>query len=143
MKRRIHTGLGFMLILSMTLLPSCVKEPVRFLNSRVDDGVGGLPVPQDFNWAMTQDVPIRVSGLNTLVPIRNTMVIADEEGNLILKRQNQMGEDYDLLVSVPSTTKRLVITFGSISKSFDITGDTIDFDYLVPVPEAEDTETAE
>lgn len=143
MKRKIHAGLGFMLMLSMILLVSCVKEPVRFLNPRVDDGVGGLPVPQDFNWAMTQNVPIRVSGLKTLVPIRNTMVISDENGNLIQKRQNLMGENYDILVSVPSTTKRLVITFGSISKSFDVTGDTIDFDYLIPIPEAADTETPE
>jgi hypothetical protein len=143
MQRKIHARLEFILILSMILLVSCVKEPIRFLNPRVDDGVGGLPVPQDFNWAMTQNVPIRVSGLKTLVPIRNTMVISDEEGNLILKRQNQMGENYDILVSVPSTTKRLVITFGSISKSFDITGDTIGFDYLIPIPEAADTETAE
>ena len=121
------------------LVTACVKEPIPMLNPHVADGVAGLKVPSSFQWTMIRSLHLRITGNEAATTINNTLTIADDGGNIYLKRKTRLDENLELSLSVPSVASQLTLTYGTIVKTVDISaiGDTLQIDYLFPVVEAD------
>lgn len=83
-----------------------------------------------FNWKSTSNVKLTIAAANTPVTITNTLVIKTEAGVIIYKKLQKMNEDYTTNLVVPSSLKKVVVTYGSIVKTIDISNNKIDFNFI-------------
>lgn len=114
------------LIATGSILSACVKEPLQTPPVSIQDQV----IPQSFDWSMVQSVTVNVTGLNTPVPITNSLQVANESGNFYLRKLALMSDTLSLTISVPKAVSTLVVSYGTISKTLNIVQGTVSFDYL-------------
>jgi hypothetical protein len=90
----------------------------------------------NFNWSTEKELTIKINGLKTLSPVRATLLITSTEGKSIIYSGNHlMEETFTLKSKVSISLKEVKLNFGSIQKVYSISGNTLEMDYVVNVPE--------
>jgi hypothetical protein len=89
-----------------------------------------LKVSPSFDWKTTQDLELKVTGLRLPVTIKNTIYVRSQDGRITYYNDLlEMHKDYTINLSIPAYVNQLVISYGTISKTVDITGKTLNFNY--------------
>lgn len=124
-------------ILAISLLASCAKnlkpgDPIPGLPSRFSD----LKVSTSFTWATTKSITVNVNGFDSDSPIRKSLVLSGKNMPGSYYRGNHlMSEDVSVRLTIPTALDSLVVSFGSVSKTYAIQGSEIDVDYVVNYPD--------
>lgn len=120
-----------LLILIVTFLSSCNKidnvTPDTYKSSTKD-----LIVQSNFNWKTSKEITLDVIGLKEVNPtISNTLYIKSSIGDTIYKDLLIMNTDYIIKFVVPSTETKVVLIYGSKTKTIDLLSNVISFDYII------------
>lgn len=90
-----------------------------------------LVVSNEFDWKTTRDITLEVTGLSVPVNVRNTLQVKSvNEEKVYLKKQLFMNQDYTLLFTVPTYATEVLITYGSIRDTVELSTDVVSFNYL-------------
>jgi len=128
--------LGF-LIIGAVGLSACKKESLLQLetsNNETFSDVSSfkdLKVQSNFNWKLTNEITLDVIAFPAPVKIENTLTVKTESGEVVFKKLQQMNQPFTGKVLLPSKETKLIISFGSISKTVDIINNRVEFDYLI------------
>lgn len=126
-----------MTLLAISMLASCAKnlqpgDPIPGLPSRFSD----LKVGSSFTWATTKTITVNVDGFNTESTVRKSLLISGKNMTGNYYRGNHlMNEDVVVKINVPTALDSVVVTYGSIVKTYPVTGTVIYADYIVNYPE--------
>jgi hypothetical protein len=129
--------LAFVAILS--LMGSCTKFEVPEKKIGTTQNFKELKVEESFEWKTTQNIELKVTGLETISPVRANFSIKNHDGNLILEESRLMSESFDLNLEIPVTEKKIIVQFGSLLKEIEINSNKLIFEYITARP-AEITE---
>ena len=89
-----------------------------------------LVVSNTFKWKTTRNITLEVTGLTLPVNIRNTLQVkSTNEEKVYLKNQLFMNRNYTLKFTIPAYETEVLITYGSIRTTVDVTPDVIYFNY--------------
>ncbi len=92
-----------------------------------------LKAPDSFNWSTASTVEVKITGLPTVLPVKNTLKISLSDGRLLLSRLHTMSEDLSVKVTVPSTEKKLSLKYGTLTQSVDIMNGQALFSFIPTV----------
>lgn len=92
-----------------------------------------LKAPDSFTWSTASTVEVKITGLPTVVPVKNTLKISLSDGRILLSRHHTMSEDLSVKVTVPSAEKRLTLNYGTLSQSVDIMNGQALFSFIPTV----------
>ncbi len=134
--KKLHY-LVFVSILS--LLGSCTKFEVPEKKIGTTQNFKELKVEESFEWKTTKNIQLKVTGLETINPVRGNFSIKNHEGNLILEESRLMSESFELNLEIPITEKKIIVQFGSLIKEIEINSTELNFEYITARP-AEITE---
>ena len=96
-----------------------------------------IKASNQFEWKTSQIVMLSVKGMETAIPITNTLIVRTTDGNEIMRKLHQMDQDYLAAIEFENHIKKVVISYGSIVKTIDIVNARIDFDFVTVFPEPE------
>jgi len=126
-----------LVMLATSLLASCAKnlqpgDPIPGVPSRFSD----LKVSTSFTWATTKTVSVKVSGFEGDAPIRKSLVLSRKNMPGSYYRGNHlMSESFNVNLTIPTALDSLVVTYGSVSKTYAISGPEIEVNYVVNYPD--------
>jgi hypothetical protein len=107
-------------------LSACKKESLlqpETLNNETFSDVSAfkqLKVQSNFNWKLTNEITLNVIAFPATVKIENTLTVKTESGEVVFKKLQQMNQPFTGKILLPSKESKLIISFGSISKTVDI-----------------------
>jgi hypothetical protein len=134
--KKLHY-LAFISILS--LLGSCTKFEVPEKKIGATQNFKELKVEDSFEWKTTKNIQLKVTGLETINPVRGNFSIKDLNGNFIMEESRLMSESFNLDFEIPTKEKKIIVQFGSLTKEIEVNSDELSFDYSSSRP-AEITE---
>jgi hypothetical protein len=128
-----------LLILSIILISfaSCKKNVENTVEvPKIPSKFSEIKTSSNFNWNTTREVEIKVSGLKTETPISNTMVLSNKEklANYYTGK-HEMSESLTIKITVPASQDSILLSFGSIQKTYSIKQSSVDVDYVISYPE--------
>lgn len=122
------------ILLGMISMPSCKKDVELQKENPVTPGSAAsfkeMKVNTAFNWKSARVVTLKIEASITPIKILNTLVVKAESGEVIFKKLQNMDETYIGYLTLPNSMKKVVINFGSITKTVDIVSNTIDFNFV-------------
>lgn len=122
------------ILLGIISMSSCKKDVELQKENPIIPGSAAsfkeMKVNPAFNWKSSRVVTLKIEASNTPIKISNTLVVKTENGEVIFKKLQNMDETYIGYLTLPNNMKKVVISFGSISKSVDIVSNTIDFNFV-------------
>ena len=132
MKKNIFIKwIPLVVILGVLTLSGC-KKTESSVSPETPQTIFDLKVSLDFNWKTVKAVTVNISGLPVPVKVRNTFYVKSADGKAIYYNDLlEMDQNYTIQVSVPSYETQIVASYGTISKTLDISGSTVSFDYIV------------
>ena len=89
-----------------------------------------MKVNTAFNWKSAHVVALKVEAANAPIKITNTLIVKTESGDIIFKKLQNMNDSYTGALTLPTSIKKVIINFGSITKTVDIVGSTINFNFI-------------
>lgn len=120
-----------------TVFASCSKKALNPFDSSANSNNSAvtsfkdLKVSPSFGWATTNEITLHITPLTQASNINNTLLIKTENGEVLLSKNQNMAEAFTGKILVPSTETKLVVSYGSITKTVTITNNQITFDYIV------------
>ncbi len=126
-----------LVMLAISLLASCAKnlkpgDPIPGVPSRFSD----LKVTTSFTWATTKTIAVKVNGFEGDTPIRKSLVLSGKNMPGSYYRGNHlMSESFNVNLTIPTALDSLVVTYGSVSKTYAVSGPEIEVDYVVNYPD--------
>jgi hypothetical protein len=91
-----------------------------------------LNVNPSFDWKTSKEITLNVTGLPVPVTVKNTIFIKSADGKSVFYTdQLEMSKNYTIKFSIPSHLTQVVISYGTITKTSDISGSSLSFDYTV------------
>lgn len=95
-----------------------------------------LKVSESFSWQTTKPVKLAITGIITPNPVRSTLLVTTKQGDTLRRENRLMDENVELLLQVPTTTDSLIVSFGSIQKTYKVQSE-IEANYLIPIIDQE------
>jgi hypothetical protein len=132
--------LHYLVIVSiLSLLGSCTKFEVPEKKIGSTQNFKELKVEESFEWKTTKNIQLKISGIETIIPVRDNFSIKNIDGNLILEESRLMSESFIINLEIPITEKKIIVEFGSLIKEIEINSAELSFEYILARP-AEITE---
>ena len=112
------------------LLSSCVdSEYSDFVDSQKGTTLENTNISSDFNWATSNTVAVKVIGISSTCPIKNTLSISAD--NAVYYSGNHSLNDTVLVkVVVPAAVSELALDMGTIHRTAKITNGAAVFTYV-------------
>ncbi len=130
MKKIFSTQLILPLAILAILTTSGCKKSETEVVPETPQTIFDLKVSPSFDWKTTKIVTIEISGLAVPVTIRNTFYVKSTDGKAIYYNDLlEMDKNYTIRVSLPAYQTQVVASYGAISKTLALTGNTLSFDY--------------
>lgn len=118
------------------VLTGCKKNAVEPQPSAQNpQTLNDLKAPDSFNWSTASTVEVKITGLPTVLPVKNTLKISLSDGQVLFSRLHTMSEDLSVKVTVPSTEKKLTLRYGALTQSVDIISGQALFSFIPTVEE--------
>jgi len=118
MKRLLIIALG----LTLLFLAAC-KDDVAKL-TQVD--VSELDIPADFNYTMTHDLNLDIQG-----SWRLPVYLKTTDGDLLFKAQLNPATGLSTKLTIPTTTKKVVLEYQMYSLTLDVSSGSLTKDFRV------------
>jgi len=132
--------LHYLVIVSiLSLLGSCTKFEVPEKKIGTTQNFKELKVEESFEWKTTKNIQLKISGIETIIPVRDNFSIKNIDGNLIQEESRLMSESFIINLEIPITEKKIIVEFGSLIKEIEINSAELSFEYILARP-AEITE---
>jgi hypothetical protein len=132
--------LHYLVIVSiLSLLGSCTKFEVPEKKIGTTQNFKELKVEESFEWKTTKNIQLKVSGKESIIPVRDNFSIKNIDGNLIQEESRLMSESFIINLEIPITEKKIIVEFGSLIKEIEINSAELSFEYILARP-AEITE---
>ncbi len=131
--RKEHLLVFVLIALIQTTFTSCKKLENAESKTETTPKITNfkqIKVDPSFDWKSTSNVTLNIAAANTPVTITNTLVVKTETGVVIYKKLQKMNEAFTTSLVVPSSLKKVVVSYGSIVKTIDITNKRIDFNFI-------------
>jgi len=88
-----------------------------------------------FNWSTVKEVTASIKGLKTSSKVRASLQLASTDSKSLFYIGNHlMEEDLNLKIRIPANVKEIKLSFGSVNKTYTVSGNKIDMDYVVDFP---------
>lgn len=126
-----------LVMLAISLLASCAKnlkpgDPIPGVPSRFS----ALKVSTSFTWATTKALTVKVNGFEGDAPIRKSLVLSGKNMPGSYYRGNHlMSESFNVNLTIPTALDSLVVSYGSVSKTYAVSGPEIEINYVVNYPD--------
>ena len=125
------------LLLATLGVMSCIKQnlpdaPIEKI--KLEDS----KVPESFNWSTSKTVEVSITGLSTVVPIKNTLTITLPDGSKLYNVYHDMSINLKLNLIVPSTINQLKLKFGSFDETLNIIDNKAEFSFIPVVTYGDD-----
>ncbi len=124
----ILTGFSFLFF-------GCKKSEVTAPLPQTPTALNDLKASDTFSWSTGQTVEIKIKGLPTVIPVKNTLKINLLNGTTLFVRLHQMSQDVTFKLVVPSTEKKLNLVYGTMSNIVEITNGVVEFSFIPDVKE--------
>lgn len=126
---------SFLVVFGMTvLLTGCKKSTIEPQPpAQNPQTLSDLKAPDSFNWSTASTVEVKITGLPTVLPVKNTLKISLSDGRVLLSRLHTMSEDLSVKVTVPSTEKKLTLRYGTLNQNVDILSGQALFSFIPTV----------
>lgn len=141
--KTLKSILGLLLITSTTFV-SCKKDFIPEVESakKTTDAskvlnFKDIKVSSSFDWKSTKEITIHLQPLATPIKINNTLLVKTEKGEILFNKLQTMNEAFTGKILVPSNLTKLVVSFGTISKTENISNNQVNFNYMVENNSAE------
>lgn len=131
MKNKIHTtSILYLALILVAILPGCSKSEYATSALGTPRNIFDLKVSPSFDWKLSKEIQLNVTGMPIPVKIQNTLYVRSVDKKILYFQDLlDMDKDYSITLSVPSSAERLVISYGAIAKTVEISGKTIEFNY--------------
>ena len=129
MKTRIITVI---ILMSTLWLLSCIKQNLPDPGTTPTNvtKLADAKVPDNFNWSTSKNVEISITGLPTVVPVKNTLTITLPDGSKLYNVYHDMSANLKLKLVVPSTVTQLKLVFGAYNEILNIVNNKADFSFI-------------
>ncbi len=129
MKTRIITVI---ILMSTLWLLSCIKQNLPDPGTTPTNvtKLADAKVPDNFNWSTSKNVEISITGLPTVVPVKNTLTITLPDGSKLYNVYHDMSANLKLKLVVPSTVTQLKLMFGAYNETLNIVNNKADFSFI-------------
>ncbi|HBG24658.1 MAG: hypothetical protein A2X17_03500 [Bacteroidetes bacterium GWF2_41_61] len=122
-----------LIILISTLgLLSCIKQNLPDPGTTPEDKtkLADAKVPDSFNWSTSKNVEVSITGLPTVVPIKNTLTITLPDGSKLYNAYHDMSVNLKLTLVVPATVTQLKLKFGTYDETLNIANNKAAFSFI-------------
>ena len=123
--------LVFIFILLIITLISCKKVDIN--PSDTPKPTKELIVNSNFDWKTSKEITLNIIGLKSISPqIQNTLYVKSSIGDTTYYMDILvMNADYIIKFTVPTTETKIVLVYGSKTKTIDLLSNEITFDYII------------
>jgi len=83
-----------------------------------------------FNWSTGNTVTLSITGLPTIVPVKNTLTISLKDGSDAFSSLHLLDQNLTLNLTVPSTEKELKLSYGTATYTVPIINNKADFSFI-------------
>ncbi len=118
----------------LSLLGSCTKLEVPEKKIGATQNFKELKVEESFDWKTTKNIQLKVTGIETINPVRGNFSIKNLDGNLIMEESRLMSESFNLNMEIPLSEKKIIVQFGSLIKEIEINSNDLSFEYISARP---------
>lgn len=128
-------NLSVLIVIVLLGLTSCKKDLLEKVTPPTQDQTSNsftqMKVGPDFDWKSSKEITLKIEGLNTIAPIKETFTVSSLDNKIIFYQALQpMNVSLTTKFVVPNHIKELSVSFGSIKKVYPTQNNTIDFNYL-------------
>lgn len=127
----------FTLILASTLVLSCVKLDPTDRSIKPNEKLNEISVPGDFNWSTSKKVEVSITGLPTVIEIKNTLKVTLADGTTLYSALHKMSDNIKINLTVPNETNTIVIIYGATQQSIPIVDNKAEFSFIPVVQDEE------
>lgn len=114
------------------LLSSCVEDQFSdYVNSQKGTTLANTNVSSDFNWATSKTVAVKVVGLSTTSPFKNTLTISSDQA-VYYSGNHSLNDTVSVNIVVPVAVTEMILDMGSIHRTAKIANDSAVFTYVDP-----------
>ncbi len=125
------TGLAVIMITSCKKSEITEPAPVPVKPTTLSD----MKAPDSFNWSTGQVVTVKITGLPTVIPVKNTLSVSLTNGTKLFSRMHQMDQDLAIKVRIPAVEKQLLLNYGSTTKTIDIEDGIAQYSFIPVITE--------
>ncbi|MFY8021329.1 MAG: hypothetical protein ACOVP1_09035 [Bacteroidia bacterium] len=122
-------------ILNISLLTSCKKFEVPTKEIGTTSAFKELKVDENFTWKTTKSYNLKITGLETINPIKSVFRVESADGQILLEENRAMNESFTLQLDIPQHESKIIVKFGSLEKEITLNSNELNFDYLQTRPE--------
>lgn len=124
-------GLAVILITSCKKSETAQPDPVAVKPATLSD----MKAPDSFNWSTGQVVTVKITGLPTVITVKNVLSISLANGTELLSRMYQMDQDITVKVRVPAVEKQLLLSYGARKETIEIKDGIAQFSFIPVITE--------
>jgi hypothetical protein len=122
-----------MILLLQTTFTSCKK--LESADTKIEPtptvtNFKQIKADPSFDWKSTRNVTLNIAATSTPIVITNTLIVKTETGVVIYKKLQKMNETFTTNLLLPSSLKKVVVVYGSIVKTLEISNNKIDFNFI-------------
>lgn len=121
-------------------LISCVKQNLPDPGTLPEEKtkLADAKIPDGFDWKTSKTVEVTITGLPTVVPVKNTLTITLPDGNKLYNVYHDMSVNLKLALVIPSTITQLKLKFGSYDETLNIVNNKAEFSFIPVVTYGDD-----
>jgi len=113
------TPILFLIILAVTVT-ACIKQNFPDQKPETKSKLEDAKIPDGFNWSTAKTIDVVITGLPTIITIKNTLTISISDGTKLYTALHDMSQSLNLKLSVPSTINEVRFKYGSTDKVLPI-----------------------
>ncbi len=126
MKRiKLLTLISAVAIVSFT---SCEKSVDIVPNPQTN--IEDIQFDNSFNWSTGNPVTLNITGLPTVVSVKNTLTISLQNGTTVFSHLHLLDQNLSLNLTIPSTEKELMLKYGSTTYMIPVVNNKADFSFI-------------
>ncbi|MEX0882919.1 MAG: hypothetical protein WDZ72_05540 [Cyclobacteriaceae bacterium] len=123
--------LPLVLFFTLSLVSSCVDEPLEGGVNNNDRDIKELTASSGFEWKTSRRVEVNLEALPFDVEINRRLTLADEDGSFFYSGSQAMDENFKMEFELPVHVKKVTMFYGDILKTGEISGGKVNFDFIV------------
>lgn len=124
-------NLIILLFTSILLFSGCMKDLDDTLPSAVSvENLIDLKASDSFAWSTENKTVVKITGLQTTVPVKSTLKLGLPDGTVLFNRLHLMSEDQTIQLIVPGGVSYLTLTYGSINQQVLIENGQAKFSFV-------------
>jgi hypothetical protein len=118
----------FSLTLLLLFATACKKESITPIPT--PKTLNDLKASDSFKWATSQTVEVFITGLPTVIPVKSTLAVYSQDGDVVYKINHSMSQDISFKVVVPAKNTNLRMTFGAFDMTSPISDKRAAFSFI-------------